>query len=195
MPETHTVDIHKLEKLRASWLPAVEFLFGETVPEAEFDGFEIRADKQMPCLAFNRDDEPLRYTIQIPQQSLSNDVMLLADVVHEMCHGLYPSGKAGANQITNLCEGVAIYGAVVALKQVFGEECMDNYLNALREQAHAYYDAFSYVAVLLTEDPKAIKKLRKIKPFLQEITKADLMATDIDIDVKVKDVLTMRFRA
>lgn len=193
MSETQSFDVSKLEKLRASWLPAIEFLFGETVAEADFEGFEIRADKQMPCAVYENETNPLSYKIQIPEKSLSNDVMLLADVLHEMCHGLYPIGSAKAPTV--LAEGVAIYGAITGLKQVFGEECIGSYLDALREQAFQYYDAFSYVAVLLTEDPQAIKKLREIKPFLNDIKKADFEPAGIDIDVKVKDILTITFRA
>ncbi|WP_191601761.1 hypothetical protein [Marinomonas algicola] len=197
MLEAQPIDINKLEKIRTSWLPAVEFLFGEAVNEAEFVGFELRDDTQTPSTAFNHATRPFAYTIHIPQKSLSNDVLLLADIMHELCHGLFPLGYEGhtkERKTTVLCEGAAIYASVVALRQVFGDECVDEYLNVLSEQAFSYYDAFSYVATLLSDDPKAIKKLRVLRPFLQDVQKPDFALADVNADVKIKDILLMTFR-
>jgi hypothetical protein len=44
----------------------------------------------------------------------------------------------------------------------FVEELLDSYLDALKDNGFACYDAFSYVAVLLTEDSEGINKLREI---------------------------------
>lgn len=198
MSETQSVDISKLEKIRSSWLPAVEFLFGEPVAETEFAGFELRADIQTPLAAFDDAKKPFSYTIQLPQKSLTNDVLLLADIMHELVHGLYPLGhhdQTNGRKTTVICEGAAVYGAVVALRQVFGDVCVDEYLNVLREQAFSYYDAFSYVAVLLADDPLAIKKLRGIHPFLQDVQKSDFANAEVKVDVKIKDILLMTFRA
>ncbi len=198
MSESLSVEISKLEKIRSSWLPAVEFLFGKPVSEAEFLGFELRADTQTPSTSFSDAEKPFSYTIQIPQKSLTNDVLLLADVMHELSHNIFPLGfrsHHNERKMTVLCEGAATYAAVVALRQVFGEDCVDEYLNVLREQAFSYYDAFSYVAVLLADDPAAIKKLREIHPFLQDVQKADFAAAEVNVDVKIKDILLMTFRA
>lgn len=193
MSETQTTQVEKLEKLREAWLPAVEFLFGAPAIEVQFDGFEVSDDIAKPKAIFNHPEQPFRYTLQMPARSFTNDVMLLADLMQEMTRGLYPTGYE-QHSTTALAEGAAIYGAVAALKQVFGEESVDSYLNALREQAFAYYDAFSYVSVLLTEDPQGIKKLREIKPFLYQVERVDFDAAGIDIDRKIKDILTMTFR-
>ncbi len=185
--------VEKLAKLREAWLPAVEFLFGPAAQEAQFDGFEVGDDIAKPQVLYKHPEQPYRYTLQMPARSFTNDVMLLADVIQEMTRGLYPLGYE-KQDTTALAEGVAIYGAVAALKQVFGEESVDSYLNALREQAFAYYDAFSYVSVLLTEDPQGIKKLREVKPLLYQAERADFDAAGIDIDRKIKDILCMTFR-
>jgi len=71
---------------------------------------------------------------------------------------------------------------------------VDEYLNVLSEQAFSYYDAFSYVATLLSDDPKAIKKLRVLRPFLQDVQKLDFALADVNADVKIKDILLMTFR-
>ncbi|MCZ2722566.1 hypothetical protein O1D97_13345 [Marinomonas sp. 15G1-11] len=196
MSVSQSVTITKLEKIRTSWLPAVEFLFGKPVTEAEFIGFELNEHTQTPVTLFEDESKPFSYKIQMPQKSLTNEVLLLADVMHELCHGLYPLGYQGNNErkTTVLCEGAAIYGAVVALRQVFGDECVDEYLNVLQEKAFSYYDAFSYVAVLLADDPQAIKKLRERHPFLQDVTKPDFATADVKADVKIKDILLMTFR-
>ncbi len=194
MADTYSTEVNKLEKLRAAWLPAVEFLFGEAVVEAKFDGFEVSDDIAKPSAVFEHADEPYRYKIQMPARVFSNDVMLLADVIQEMVRGQYPVGFDGATTPA-LCEGVAIFGAITAIKQVFGEESVDSYLNALREQAFPYYDAFSYVAVLLAEDPEAIKKLREVQPFLYNVERADFDTAQINIDRKIKDILLLAFRA
>lgn len=197
MSEAQSIEINKLEKIRSSWLPAVEFLFGEAVNEAEFVGFELQDDTSIPSTAFNYPAKPFAYTIQIPKKSLSNDVLLLADIMHELCHGLFPLGHEGYKKdrrTTVLCEGAAVYASVVALRQVFGDECVDEYLNVLSEQAFSYYDAFSYVATLLSDDPKAIKKLRSLHPFLQDVQKPDFALADVNADVKIKDILLMTFR-
>lgn len=191
--ETESTQIEKLEKLRTAWLPAVEFLFGEAPTQAEFVGFEMNDNSAKPVLLFENEAAPFQYKIQMPVKSFSNDVMLLADVVQEMVRGLYPVGIEGVK--TNaLCEGAAIYGAIMAIKQVFGEESVDSYLNALKNQAFAYYDAFSYVAVLLSEDPQAVKKLRAVKPYLYEVERADFDTAGIEIDRKIKDILLLAFR-
>jgi hypothetical protein len=192
--DTYSTEVNKLEKLRAAWLPAVEFLFGEAVVEAKFDGFEVSDDIAKPSAVFEHADEPYRYKIQMPARVFSNDVMLLADVIQEMVRGQYPVGFEGA-KTPALCEGVAVFGAITAIKQVFGEESVDSYLNALREQAFPYYDAFSYVAVLLAEDPQAIKKLRGVQPFLYKVERADFESAQVEIDRKIKDILLLAFRA
>ena len=194
MVDTYSTEVNKLEKLRAAWLPAIEFLFGEAVAEAKFDGFEVGDDIAKPGAVFEHADEPYCYKIQMPARVFSNDVMLLADVIQEMVRGQYPIGFEGA-KTPALCEGVAVFGAITAIKQVFGEESVDSYLNALREQAFPYYDAFSYVAVLLAEDPQAIKKLRGVQPFLYKVERADFEAAQVEIDRKIKDILLLAFRA
>ncbi|MGO3346653.1 MAG: hypothetical protein ACTIM4_15780 [Marinomonas sp.] len=194
MSDAQSIEISKLEKLRTAWLPAVEFLFGEAVPEAEFAGFEITEDAVKPIAVFENENAPYQYKIRMSSRSFSNDVMLLADVIQEMVRGLYPVVTKD-HKTTTLCEGVAIYGAIMAIKQAFGEETVDSYLNALRENAHAYYDAFSYVAVLLTEDPQAIKKLRVVEPHLYKVSKGDFETAEIEINRKVKDILLLNFHA
>lgn len=194
MADTYSTEVNKLEKLRAAWLPAVEFLFGEAVLDAKFDGFDVSDDIAKPGAVFEHADEPYRYKIQMPARVFSNDVMLLADVIQEMVRGQYPVGFEGA-KVPALCEGVAVFGAITAIKQVFGEESVDSYLNALREQAFPHYDAFSYVAVLLAEDPQAIKKLRGVQPFLYKVERADFEAAQVEIDRKIKDILLLAFRA
>ena len=194
MADTYSTEVNKLEKLRAAWLPAVEFLFGKAVADAKFDGFEVSDGIAKPGAVFKHPDEPYRYNIQMPARVFSNDVMLLADVIQGMVRGQYPVGFDGATTPA-LCEGVAVFGAITAIKQVFGEESVDSYLNALREQAFPYYDAFSYVAVLLAEDPEAIKKLREVQPFLYNVERADFDTAQINIDRKIKDILLLAFRA
>lgn len=194
MADTYSTEVNKLEKLRAAWLPAVEFLFGEAVDDATFDGFEVRDDIAKPGAVFAHVNEPHRYKIQMPVRVFTNDVMLLADVIQEMVRGLYPIGSEGAKKPA-LCEGVAVFGAITAIKQVFGEESVDSYLNALKEQAFPYYDAFSYVAVLLAEDPHSIKKLRSVQPFLYRVERADFETAGVEIDRKIKDILLLAFRA
>lgn len=192
--DTQSTQIEKLNKLRTAWLPAVEFLFGEAVPEAKFDGFDVLDDIAKPTVLFAHADEPYRYTIQMPTRSFTNDVMLFVDVIQEMVRGLYPVGT-GDVKTSALCEGVAVFGAITAIRQVFGEETVDSYLNALKEQAFPYYDAFSYTAVLLAEDPQAIKKLRGVQPFLYKVIRDDFESAGVEIDRKIKDILLLAFRA
>lgn len=193
MSDTQAIQIEKLEKLRQAWLPAVEFLFGEPANGVDFKGFELDADLPKPQASILEEDASrIAYRIRIPARSFTNDVMLLADVVQEMVRGLYPL-KSDA-QPTVLSEGVAIYGAVTALKQVFGEETLGSYLDALKENGFAYYDAFSYVAVLLTEDPEGIKKLRAIEPFLYQVKRDDFAKAGLKLDRKIEDILTYTFR-
>lgn len=194
MSESQLSQVQKLEKIRQAWLPAVEFLFGPASEQAQFNGFVVDADVAKPELVFESSEQPFHYIIQIPARSFSNDVMLLADLIQVMVRALYPLGKDSESTPTALSEGTAIYGAVTAIKQVFGEETLDSYLNALKDNGFAYYDAFSYVAVLLTEDPKAIVKLREMKPLLYQVTRQDIAAAGIEIDRKVADILTYTFR-
>jgi hypothetical protein len=186
--------VNKLDKLRAALLPAVEFLFGEASADSQFEGFDVRDDIAKPNLLLDETALPRRYRIQIPARSFTNDVMLLADVIQEMVRGLAPVDSR-TSQTNALYEGAAIYGATMAIRQVFGEETLDSYLDALRTQAFAYYDAFSYVAVLLTDDPQAIKKLRHIQPCLYRAEKADFDNADVIMDRKIKDILLFAFRA
>ena len=197
MTDAQSTQITKLEKLHAAWLPMVEFLFGSAAPDVKFDGFEVNNNIAKPVMLFESSNEPYRYKIQMPARSFTNDVMLLADVVQEMVRGLYPVGFKGnedGNETTNLCEGSAIYGAITAIKQVFGDETVDSYLDTLRDQAFAYYDAFSYVATLLADDPQAIKKLRDLKPFLFEVQKSDFTIVKVEAEKKIQDVLLFTFR-
>ncbi|MCB5160889.1 hypothetical protein [Marinomonas algarum] len=195
MTDTHLAEVSKLDKLRSAWLPAVEFLFGPAANEAKFDGFVVRDDISKPGAVFSFPDEPFRYQIQMPDKIFTNDVMMLADVMQELVRGQFPVG-IGSKETLVLCEGAAVFGAVTAIKQVFGDEAVDSYLNALREEAFAFYDAFSYTAVLLAEDPQAIKKLRELKPFLYDVEKADFDAAGVaEVDRKIKDLLLLNFHA
>ncbi|MCO4785951.1 MAG: hypothetical protein KC467_08505 [Marinomonas atlantica] len=193
MSESQLSQVQKLDKIRAAWLPAVEFLFGLSNEEAQFVGFEVNSDIAKPEILLESEELPCRYKIRMPARGFSNDVMLLADVVQELVRGLYPLGKD--DKATVLSEGTAVYGAITAIKQVFGEETLDSYLNALKDNGFAYYDAFSYVAVLLTDEPKAIVKLREIKPFLYQVEREDFAAVGIELDRKIADILTYTFRA
>lgn len=199
MTDSHLqqTQIQQLEKLHAAWLPMVVFLFGDLAPDTQFDGFEISNEIATPQLKFPHENSPYHYIITMPSRSFTNEVMLLADLVQVMVQSLYPVGFTNSEReqkTTALCEGAAIYGAVAAIRQVFGEETVDSYLNALHEQAFAYYDAFSYTAVLLADDPQAVKKLRNVKPFLFDISKADFDVANVKADRKVKDVLLFTFR-
>ena len=198
MSDTQAIHIQKLEKLHTAWLPMVEFLFGEAAPKVQCIGFEVNSDIAKPNLQFADKNKPYQYTIQMPSRSFTNDVMLLADLVQEMVRGLYPLGftaqKTGKTT-TALCEGAAVYGSVAAIRQVFGEETVESYLDALQTQAFSFYDAFSYVAVLLADDPQAIKKLREIKPFLFEVEKSDFASAEVQAERKIQDILLFTFRA
>nr|WP_239090151.1 hypothetical protein [Marinomonas ostreistagni] len=173
-------------------MPAVEFLFGPAAPGVTFTGFKIDADLPKPQASVTQTNDQISYAIHMPARSFTNDVMLLADIVQEMVRGLYPLTEQ-ATPIA-LSEGCAVYGAITAVKQVFGEETLGSYLDALKENGFAYYDAFSYVAVLLTEDPEAIKKLRELKPFLYQVERADFAQVGISLDRKIEDILTYTFR-
>ncbi|MDB4837788.1 hypothetical protein OAH87_04900 [Marinomonas sp.] len=190
----YLTEVGKLEKLRTAWLPAVEFLFGKPVEGIHFEGFDVLDELSKPTVLLSKKGELLSYKIQMPAKSFSNDVMLLADVIQEMVRGLSPIENEGDKPLA-LSEGVGVFGAITAIKQVFGEGTVDSYLNALREQAFAYYDAFSYVAVLLAEDPEAIKKLRGVQPYLYKVTRADFETAGVDVDRKMKDILLLSFRA
>ena len=193
MSEIQQEQVLKLNKIRDAWLPAVEFLFGPAYEKAQFLGFEVSSDIATPELIAPVSEQPFAYKVKVPARSFTNEVMLLADVIQVLVKGLSPSNdKEG--QATALSEGAAVYGAVTAIKQVFGEETLDSYLNALKDNGFAYYDAFSYVAVLLTEDPKAIKKIREMKPLLYQVEKSDFAAAGIEIDRKIADILTYTFR-
>jgi hypothetical protein len=191
--EIQQEQVLKLNKIRDAWLPAVEFLFGPAYEKAQFLGFEVSSDIATPEMIAPVSEQPFAYKVKVPARSFTNEVMLLADVIQVLVKGLSPSNdKEG--QATALSEGAAVYGAVTAIKQVFGEETLDSYLNALKDNGFAYYDAFSYVAVLLTEDPKAIKKIREMKPLLYQVEKSDFAAAGIEIDRKIADILTYTFR-
>ena len=193
MSEIQQEQVLKLNKIRDAWLPAVEFLFGPAYEKAQFLGFEVSSDIATPELIAPVSEQPFAYKVKVPARSFTNEVMLLADVIQVLVKGLSPSNDK-ENQATALSEGAAVYGAVTAIKQVFGEETLDSYLNALKDNGFAYYDAFSYVAVLLTEDPKAIKKIREMKPLLYQVEKSDFAAAGIEIDRKIADILTYTFR-
>ena len=194
MSEIQQEQVLKLDKIRDAWLPAVEFLFGSAYEKAQFLGFEVSSDIAQPEFIFPNTSQPFDYKVIMPARTFTNEVMLLADIMQVLVRGLYPK-QSEDEKHTALSEGVAVYGAVTAIKQVFGEETLDSYLNALKDNGFAYYDAFSYVAVLLTEDPKAIVKLREIKPLLYQIKREDFSAVGIVIDRKIADILTYTFRA
>lgn len=194
MSEIQQEQVLKLNKIRDAWLPAVEFLFGPAYEKAQFLGFEVSSDIATPELSMPLSEQPFAYKVKVPARSFTNEVMLLADVIQVLVKGLFPSNDE-ENQTTALSEGAAVYGAVTAIKQVFGEETLDSYLNALKDNGFAFYDAFSYVAVLLTEDPKGIVKLREMKPLLYQVEKADIAAVGIDLDPKIADILTYTFRS
>ncbi|ADZ91932.1 hypothetical protein [Marinomonas mediterranea] len=174
----------KLEKIRTSWLPALTKLFGEPAMESEFVGFVVD-DVPAPSALYEDASKPYTFKIRIPEKSLDNDVMLLADVVHESCLGLYPCGwnvvSAGKKE-TVLSKGVAVYASLVALRFVFGDDCVADYLTALDEKAPENLEAFEAIELLLEKDAQAIIKLRNVQPFLNKVTADDCRTAGIALD-------------
>ncbi|WP_460757695.1 hypothetical protein [Marinomonas epiphytica] len=188
-----TNQIEKLNKLRTAWLPVVEFLFGPSPDNVSFAGFDVSNEIAKPVVTVTKQEQQLTYQIQIPERSFTNEVMLLCDVVQELVRGLYPL-EDQAFEPNVLSEGVAVYGAVTAINQVFGEETLATYINALEQRGFSYYDAFNYAADVLATDPEAIKKLRNVQPFLYKLQKSDFDTAQVLVERKIQDILLFTFR-
>ncbi|GAB3488881.1 hypothetical protein GCM10027340_29160 [Marinomonas epiphytica] len=193
MSEMKTNQIEKLNKLRTAWLPVVEFLFGPSPDNVSFAGFDVSNEIAKPVVTVTKQEQQLTYQIQIPERSFTNEVMLLCDVVQELVRGLYPL-EDQAFEPNVLSEGVAVYGAVTAINQVFGEETLATYINALEQRGFSYYDAFNYAADVLATDPEAIKKLRNVQPFLYKLQKSDFDTAQVLVERKIQDILLFTFR-
>ncbi|TDO99552.1 hypothetical protein [Marinomonas balearica] len=176
--------IAKLDKIRAAWLPVLIKLFGAPAKESQFEGF-ILDDVAAPSALYEDAANPYTFKIRIPEKSLENDVMLLADVVHESCLGLYPCGwnvvSAGKKE-TVLSKGAAVYGSLIALRFAFGDDCVADYLQALDEKAPENLEAFEAIESLLEKDAQAIIKLRAEQTFLNKITAEEFQKAGIELD-------------
>lgn len=105
---------------------------------------------------------------------------------HEICHLLYPTGKADANVLN---EGISTY-----FSKIWQERKYPNSTYAIDSIMKSNYkEAYQLVEKLMNSDPKSIKKIREIKSSISYVTKEELESLNFQLTDTELDKLVLNF--
>ena len=175
------MNTNNLNNLLNELLEDAQNLFGELLNDWTFYGIEIK-DRQ-PCLMYY--PKTGRVTISLSQKVIEDDMQLVFQLSHEICHLLYPSRERESlikNETLVINEGVSTYYSILKMRQYFGNE--DEIIQNIKNHFKDYYFAYTCVKDLLQLDPNAIKLLRKKTPRIDKLTDKDFGELIIPSELK-----------
>lgn len=139
-------------------LNLAESLFGPRDKDWTYIGLEFKEDG--PYIMYYPGN---RISIVLSTGSLNYQLQFLYQLSHEVCHLLYPTGKADAN---NLNEGISTYFSRIYQEKHFPHS--DYAIEAIKKTR--YFAPYNAVHHLLADDPSFILKLRKINSNISAAT-------------------------
>lgn len=172
----------ELTALAEQLLSLAEDLYGPRATTGWiFVGVEI--NDRPPYLAYYPDKG--RVAISLSTKVLNNVDQCLFQLAHEVGHLLYPTADRRTSTLPptiTLNEGVSTHFSLVALQKLRGEEAYRNAYESLRLHSPNYFAALLLVNRLLEADSGAVKKLRAVRPMLNDAVEDDFNTTGLDVD-------------
>lgn len=149
--------------------------------EWTFVGVEI--NDRPPHLAYYPDRGWV--AISLSTKVLNDLDQCLFQLDHEVGHLLYPTADRRSSTLPPtiaLNEGVSTHFSLIALQKFRGEEAYRNAHESLRLNSPKYFAALDLVDHLLDADSSAVKKLRVVRPMLNDAVEDDFNAAGLDVD-------------
>jgi len=175
---TLTDELTALAEQLLSW---AEDCYGpRAATEWIFVGVEI--NDRPPHLAYYPDRGWV--TISLSTKVLDDTDQCLFQLAHEVGHLLHPTADRRSSTLPptiTLNEGVSTHFSLIALQKFRGEEACRNAYDSLRQNSPNYFAALHLVNQLLEVDSSAVKKIRAVRPMLNDAVEDDFNAAGLNV--------------
>lgn len=192
-PEDFTVLTDELTTLAEQLLFLAEDLYGpRAISEWTFVGVEI--NDRPPHIAYY--PEAGCVAVSLSPKVLTNVDQCIVQLAHEVGHLLYPIADRRTSTLPptiTLNEGVSTHFSLLALQRYRGNDAHRNAYQSLQLHSPNYFAALNLVNHLLELDSSAVKKLRAVRPMLNDTVVSDFNAAGIDVDPDLEAALVAVF--
>lgn len=180
----------ELQQLTNKLIDDAESLYGKSLDDWRFSGIEI--NDRPPSLKYYPETGDV--TISLSKKVINDNLQLIFQLTHEVCHLLHPSLEFPSlyqNQTIVINEGLSTYFSIIKTQEYFknGDDLIQN----LKTYSTNYFDAYNLVKSLLDLDNDSIKKLREIKPRIDRLTIEDFKKANLDVAVDFMNNLLRPF--
>ena len=131
--------------------------------------------------------------ISVSEKVREEPMQLVYQLAHEVCHLLYPTMDFKSKErppTIVLNEGVSTWFSVIQAGQYISHEIL---LDSIRTRDDEYYNALIIYTELWAIDNDIIKKIRKIQPALNKVTKDDFTTLGLQIPEHILDAALAEF--
>lgn len=167
------MDNEKIETLCKGFFEQAQVLFGPIHSGWKFVGVEFGAGPHLVYLPGTKE-----VLISLSDRARTDEVQLWFQLSHEICHLLHPSRDAETgelDQTTVLNEGLSTLFSCLMTSKISDRANIITNINAT-----PYAEGFTLVAELLGGDSESIKRLRRIQPRIDRVTKEQFISANID---------------
>jgi hypothetical protein len=171
----------ELHDLANKLIDDAENMFGNSIGDWKFSGIEI--NDRAPCLIYYPTGE---VTISLSKKVIKNNLQLIFQLSHEVCHLLHPSLEYASlyqNKTLVINEGISTFFSIVKTQEYYSDGIF--LIDNLKNFATNYYDAYCSVTALLKVDDKAVKKLRAIKPRIDKLVSEDFSKAQLELNERM----------
>lgn len=179
-----------LEDLLWKLIDDAKSLFGPAINDWQFAGIEFRNGP--PSILYYQDKGEM--TISLSEHVQNDDLQLIFQLSHEVCHLLHPSKEYPSfrqNKTIVLNEGISTYFSVLKLDEFYNIK--DKVVESLRNDNDGYFHAYNLVQQLISLYPDSIKTLREKCPRIDRLTASDFADAKIFISEELMNNLLMPF--
>lgn len=135
-------------------------------------------------------------SISLSYKAMADEAQLIFQLAHEVCHLFYPTMRKGSSNFSGATvfnEGISTYFQINILQQTHGGEFAGIVLENMKTSSPKYYNSRELVTELLTIDQLAIKKIREVQPFINDVTLSDFEKARVFIDAKLAQKIIAKF--
>ncbi len=180
-----------LADLTNKLIDEAESLFGNSIQDWNFSGIEI--NERSPSLMYY--PETGKVTISLSEKIINDDIQLIFQLSHEVCHLLHPSLEFPSlykNSTLVINEGLSTYYSVIKMQEYFQNS--EFVLQNLRTYSTNYYKAYVLVKNLLDFDIQAIRKIRELRPRIDKLVIDDFEIANLRLGTTLKNNLVEVFK-
>jgi hypothetical protein len=163
------------KRLAQELITQAEAIFGRITSEWSYTG--IGFSESPPHLLY--DPKSAGVSIILSHRAKDDDLQLVFQLAHEVCHLLYPSVTVNSPLkpcTTVLNEGISTFFSIIAIARYFDREEAFKIVANLKEHSPEYHSAYLIVSTLLEKDIEAVRKIRRVQPMINDLTKREVEA-------------------